>query len=71
MRWIMSLGFTSPTRRPPIGPRRGLEGRAAEDRRRGRGQAMVMSDGGMAAGHDIVTAMASGADLVGLGRMQC
>jgi len=32
---------------------------------------MVMVDGGMARGTDIVKAMAAGADLVGLGRMQC
>jgi len=35
------------------------------------GAAMVMVDGGMARGTDIVKAMAAGADLVGLGRMQC
>jgi len=35
------------------------------------GKATIMVDGGMARGTDIVKAMAAGADLVGLGRMQC
>jgi isopentenyl diphosphate isomerase/L-lactate dehydrogenase-like FMN-dependent dehydrogenase len=35
------------------------------------GKAMITVDGGMARGTDIVKAMAAGADLVGLGRMQC
>jgi isopentenyl diphosphate isomerase/L-lactate dehydrogenase-like FMN-dependent dehydrogenase len=35
------------------------------------GKAKVIVDGGMARGTDIVKAMAAGADLVGLGRMQC
>jgi isopentenyl diphosphate isomerase/L-lactate dehydrogenase-like FMN-dependent dehydrogenase len=35
------------------------------------GKAMIIVDGGMARGTDIVKAMAAGADLVGLGRMQC
>ncbi len=35
------------------------------------GRAKVIVDGGMARGTDIVKAMAAGADLVGLGRMQC
>jgi isopentenyl diphosphate isomerase/L-lactate dehydrogenase-like FMN-dependent dehydrogenase len=35
------------------------------------GKAKIIVDGGMARGTDIVKAMAAGADLVGLGRMQC
>jgi isopentenyl diphosphate isomerase/L-lactate dehydrogenase-like FMN-dependent dehydrogenase len=35
------------------------------------GKAKIIVDGGMARGSDIVKAMAAGADLVGLGRMQC
>jgi isopentenyl diphosphate isomerase/L-lactate dehydrogenase-like FMN-dependent dehydrogenase len=35
------------------------------------GNAKIIVDGGMARGSDIVKAMAAGADLVGLGRMQC
>jgi isopentenyl diphosphate isomerase/L-lactate dehydrogenase-like FMN-dependent dehydrogenase len=35
------------------------------------GRAKIIVDGGMARGTDIVKAMAAGADLVGLGRMQC
>ncbi|HEU5275711.1 MAG TPA: alpha-hydroxy acid oxidase [Xanthobacteraceae bacterium] len=35
------------------------------------GRAKVMVDGGFARGTDIVKAIASGADLVGIGRMQC
>ena len=35
------------------------------------GRARVIVDGGFARGSDIVKAIASGADLVGLGRMQC
>jgi isopentenyl diphosphate isomerase/L-lactate dehydrogenase-like FMN-dependent dehydrogenase len=35
------------------------------------GKAKIIIDGGMARGTDIVKAMAAGADLVGLGRMQC
>jgi glycolate oxidase len=35
------------------------------------GGAKIIVDGGMARGTDIVKAMAAGADLVGLGRMQC
>ena len=35
------------------------------------GQAKVMVDGGFCRGSDIIKALATGADLVGLGRMQC
>ena len=35
------------------------------------GRADIIVDGGIARGTDIVKAMAAGADLVGLGRMQC
>jgi isopentenyl diphosphate isomerase/L-lactate dehydrogenase-like FMN-dependent dehydrogenase len=35
------------------------------------GKAKIIVDGGMARGTDIVKALAAGADLVGLGRMQC
>ncbi len=35
------------------------------------GRAKVMVDGGFYRGTDIVKAIASGADLVGMGRMQC
>jgi isopentenyl diphosphate isomerase/L-lactate dehydrogenase-like FMN-dependent dehydrogenase len=35
------------------------------------GKAKIIVDGGMTRGTDIVKAMATGADLVGLGRMQC
>jgi len=35
------------------------------------GKAKIIVDGGMARGTDIVKAIAAGADLVGLGRMQC
>jgi glycolate oxidase len=35
------------------------------------GRARIMVDGGFCRGSDIVKAIASGADLVGLGRMQC
>jgi isopentenyl diphosphate isomerase/L-lactate dehydrogenase-like FMN-dependent dehydrogenase len=35
------------------------------------GKAKLIIDGGFARGTDIVKAMAAGADLVGLGRMQC
>jgi isopentenyl diphosphate isomerase/L-lactate dehydrogenase-like FMN-dependent dehydrogenase len=35
------------------------------------GKAKIIVDGGIARGTDIVKAMAAGADLVGLGRMQC
>ncbi|HEX2114541.1 MAG TPA: alpha-hydroxy acid oxidase, partial [Alphaproteobacteria bacterium] len=35
------------------------------------GKALIVIDGGFCRGTDIVKAMAAGADLVGLGRMQC
>ena len=59
-------------RRPPARPRPRLDGRAARGgRRRSAGRAKVIVDGGFARGTDIVKAIAAGADLVGLGRLQC
>jgi glycolate oxidase len=36
-----------------------------------KGRAKIMIDGGFCRGTDVVKALAAGADLVGLGRMQC
>jgi glycolate oxidase len=36
-----------------------------------KGRAKIMVDGGVCRGSDVVKAIASGADMVGIGRMQC
>ena len=36
-----------------------------------KGRARIMVDGGVCRGSDVVKAIASGADIVGIGRMQC
>jgi len=36
-----------------------------------KGRAKIMVDGGFCRGSDVVKAIASGADIVGIGRMQC
>ena len=59
-------------RRPAARSRPRLDGRAAGGRRCGRAAAPRSSiDGGFYRGSDIVKAIAAGADLVGIGRMQC
>ena len=58
-------------RRPPDRPRPGQPGHAARDRRRrSTGEREIIVDGGVQRGSDILKAVALGADVVALGRLQ-
>ena len=58
-------------RRTAARPRPGLDACAAEIVQAVAGRAKIMVDGSICRGTDIVKAIASGADLVGIGRLQC
>ena len=57
--------------RTPARSRPRLDARAAGDRHAVAGRAKIMVDGSFCRGTDIVKAIAMGADLVGIGRLQC